>query len=242
MAKAAYDHRQAIDHISFDAGGVLVYLDDVRMSELLSELCGRPITPAECMEAERHAMASTKKFNDELIDGIPQWAHEYFNNLATYAFHGVNAKQSSRFSEYLDRFFAMNVGGILYSKIGQDVPEALRRLKNHGFRLSVTSDASGQVARNLKKQGLDRYFEFILDSGVEGVSKPKLYDTLIERSGVPTNRILHVDNNEKLVRKALDYGLQAILYDPQDVCASPKELSRFRNLLDMTDMLTGQQS
>ena len=238
-----FDHRQAIDHISFDAGGVIVFLDDVRMAKELSEFSGRKVTSAECMRAERYVMCKASgMFRTQETNGIPGWAHDFFGDLATQILK-ADATRHPRFHEFLVRFYTMNVEQMLYSKIGLDVVVALARLKDHGFRLSVTSDASGQVERHFKEQGLDQYFEFILDSGIEGHSKPELYATLIKRADVPARRILHVDNNERLVVAAVTMGLQAVFFDPQDVCLSPPDgIPRFRSLLDMADMLMGRTS
>lgn len=242
MAKGAYDHRQVIDHISFDAGGVLVYLDDVRMAKLLSEFCGREVTPAQCMRAERCIVPSPCSGDLHGYDKAPQWAYEYFGALTRITL-GHDPELHPGFEGFVERCYDINVNGTLFSKIGHDVVETLSRLQRHGFRLSVTSDASGQVARNFRTQGLDGFFDFILDSGQEGVRKPELYANLIRRAEVPPTRILHVDNNEMLVHRALECGMQAVFFDPQGLCVSPSpKLKRFRNLLDLADMLTGHDS
>jgi len=237
------DHLEFIDYISFDAGGVLVYLDDVRMAELLTEFCGRPVTPVECMHTESRALADLGTIDPPNTNGLPHWAHQYFGGMAAQILQR-DPQDLPKFNDYDDfvkRCFDLNVNGMLYSKIGPDAVETLARLKKHGFVLSVTSDASGQVARNFRTLGLDEYFEFILDSGVMGRSKPELYADLIERAGVPAGRILHVDNNLRLVRETSRYGLRGILYDPQDMYGYKSDgVTKFRNLLDMSNMLMGR--
>ena len=239
-----FDHRQAIDHISFDAGGVIVFLDDVRMAKELSEFSGRKVTSAECMRAERYVMCKASgMFRTQETNGIPGWAHDFFGDLATQILK-ADATRHPRFHEFLVRFYTMNVEQMLYSKIGLDVVVALARLKDHGFRLSVTSDASGQVERHFKEQGLYQYFEFILDSGIEGHEQAgtlRHADKMRRRTG--QTHPARGQQRKAGGREAVRTGLQAVFFDPQDVCLSPPDgIPRFRSLLDMADMLMGRTS
>ena len=101
----------------------------------------------------------------------------------------------------------------------EGVVPALERLRE-SFRLGIVSNASGSVRAAFERIGLARYFEVIVDSGVEGVEKPdpRIFRLALERMGERAERaayvgdIYHVD-----VIGARAAGLRPVLLDPHGI-------------------------
>jgi putative hydrolase of the HAD superfamily len=72
--------------------------------------------------------------------------------------------------------------------------EMLQGLQAAGLRLAVISNADGQVAEYLENAGLADLFEFILDSGLEGVEKPdpRIFETALDRLDLAPDETVYV--------------------------------------------------
>lgn len=114
---------------------------------------------------------------------------------------------------------------------------SLERLRRH-FRLGIVSNASGSVRAAFERIGLSRYFETIVDSGIEGVEKPdpRIFHLALERMGERADRaayvgdIYHVD-----VLGARAAGLRPVLLDLHGVHAD-KPCERVQSLAELAPL------
>ncbi len=69
----------------------------------------------------------------------------------------------------------------------------------------------------------------VIDSSVEGVSKPDvaIFKLAESRCGFTGNEILFIDNGEKHIKAAREYGWQTFLYDSEDYEKSSRDLLKF---------------
>jgi putative hydrolase of the HAD superfamily len=117
---------------------------------------------------------------------------------------------------------------------------ALQRLKDAGYRLAVISNADGRVEGLMEGAGIRHFFEFVLDSELEGVEKPhpEIFLRACNRMGVEPGESLYVGDLYPVdVLGARRAGMEAVLLDPlgdldypvdriPDVAALPDYLDR----------------
>lgn len=123
-------------------------------------------------------------------------------------------------------------------KVFRDAAPTLRRLRQGGYRLAVVSNWEPSLATTLEHLGLNRYFEIVVTSSVEGIWKPdpRLFRIALDRMGVTPDQTLSVgDHIERDIRAAWDAGLQAILLDRFD--DYPQFSPRVRNLSELSAWL-----
>jgi putative hydrolase of the HAD superfamily len=72
--------------------------------------------------------------------------------------------------------------------------ELLEKLKEKGFKLAVISNNDGRTKKKCKDVGIEKYFDLILDSTVEGIMKPdpRIFHLALEKTGVEKEKALHV--------------------------------------------------
>jgi HAD superfamily hydrolase (TIGR01509 family) len=122
----------------------------------------------------------------------------------------------------------------VWEDVMEGVVPVLERLRAR-FRLGVVSNASGSVRAAFERIGLARFFETIVDSGVEGVEKPdpRIFRLALERMGERAERaayvgdIYHVD-----VDGARAAGLRPVLLDLHGV-HTEKPCERVQSLSEL---------
>jgi HAD superfamily hydrolase (TIGR01549 family) len=72
--------------------------------------------------------------------------------------------------------------------------ELLTELKRRGYRLGIISNNDGNTREKCAAVGIESYFDFILDSTLEGVMKPdrRIFARALEAGGVSAAEALHV--------------------------------------------------
>jgi len=99
----------------------------------------------------------------------------------------------------------------------KDAVPCLEMLKAKGFRLGVISNAHGKVMQNVTEAGIDKYLDFVVDSGLVGYEKPdaRIFKHVHELAGIRPDELLHIGESVRSdVLGALNVGSQAALYDP----------------------------
>ncbi len=114
--------------------------------------------------------------------------------------------------------------------------EALRRL---GLRLGVVSNADGKVASLFAQQGLDHFFDCIIDSRLVGVEKPdpQIFYLALAQLQLPAASCLYVgDNYDNDVIGARRAGLRPVLLDPFAVVPE-NDVTRIKTLSELLEVL-----
>ncbi len=127
-----------------------------------------------------------------------------------------------------------------------DALECVRRLKEAGFIVGITSNWSWHLPEVCDHLGLTPYLDFIVVSARVGAVKPhqRIFQETIDQAGVPPAKIVHVgDDIRNDVIGALKAGMQAALLDrlgdiPKDEL--PEGIPVFRTLMDFTEWVCGK--
>ncbi len=147
-------------------------------------------------------------------------------------------------NRYIDKRFADPTIYALFP----DSLEAVRRLKDAGFTVGITSNWSWHLPEVCEHLGLAPHLDFVVVSARVGAVKPhpRIFEETIERAGVPPETIVHIgDDIQADVIGALKAGLRAALLDragkaPAD--SLPEGVPVFGNLLEFAGWATDGQT
>lgn len=204
-------HR-SVDLLCLDAGGVLLFPNWHRVSEVLAR-------HGIVVEADRLAAADlrAKRAMDQhsIVGSTNNAGHgwRYFNEILNAAGIPLSPAAAAGLAELRTSHAAQN----LWEVTPADVPLALRRLRDLGLRLAVVSNSDGRLRGLLDRLDLARWFDLVLDSHEEGIEKPDpgLFQIALERSHVLPDRAMHVGDLYHVdVVGARAAGLRAVLLDP----------------------------
>lgn len=129
----------------------------------------------------------------------------------------------------------------LWNNILPGVPEALKILKDRGFRLSVVSNSDGSVQKILENLGLDHFFDEIFDSHIVGFEKPdpKIFTHALETCGAAAETTVHIGDLYHVdIEGAWAAGIGAVLLDPYGDWGG-YECPKFQDLLSFAEKITG---
>jgi putative hydrolase of the HAD superfamily len=224
----------SITTLFLDAGGVLLFPNWDRVSETLARH-GLHASPAALRRAEpavkfafdddgRVATTSDAQRGGAYIEGVLE---------------GAGVSQSPARDVAIAELYAYHSEHNLWETVPPDVGPALDRLRKHGLKLAVVSNANGTVRRAFDRAGLTDYFDTISDSHLEGVEKPdpRFFRLVLERTGSSAETTLHVGDLYHVdVVGARRAGLRAILLDPHDMY-SGYDVTRVRSLESLARLL-----
>ena len=104
----------------------------------------------------------------------------------------------------------------LWRQVPAAVPPIIARLRAAGLRVGIVSNSEGRLADLLARVGLGSAFDLVVDSALEGVSKPdpEIFWRACARLGVgPSDALYAGDIPEVDVVGARGAGLDAVLVD-----------------------------
>jgi putative hydrolase of the HAD superfamily len=107
----------------------------------------------------------------------------------------------------------------LWNKVNHHARDAIATLKAGEICVAVISNADGQVESLLNNHGWVNTFEFIIDSGLVGVSKPsvEIFNIALDKARLKPSEVLYVGDLPAVdVYGAQSAGLNPVLYDPYD--------------------------
>lgn len=174
-----------------------------------------------------------------LIDSMPSWKNIGADFLKN---HGITPpgdlneaiKTMSFFqsAQYFIRSFGIalteeqvidEINEMIRDNYADDIPlkpfakEVLDQYSRQGIRMAVLTAADKILAElALKRLGILDHFEFILTTGMTGLSKsqPELYDRAIEKLGIPASEIAIIEDSLHCIQAAKNTGCIIIgIYD-----------------------------
>jgi HAD superfamily hydrolase (TIGR01509 family) len=128
----------------------------------------------------------------------------------------------------------------VWCRVGAGVDEALGRLRAAGIRLAVVSNSEGTIDAMLRRVGLHRHMEVIVDSWVVGVAKPdpRIFQLALERLGVaPAAAVMLGDVPAIDMEGARAAAISGVLIDPLDL--HPQHAPRVASVPAFVDALLG---
>lgn len=224
-----------IKAIFFDAGNTLVFIDPRVVLPILREH-GADADLERFRRAELDARVQLVSRIEEGAFGTePHIWQEYFVSLM--AGSGVPGDLLEAVGE---RIRDAHRESHLWTWFDPGTVPALQQLKDAGYRMAVISNADGRVEGLMETAGIRDFFEFVLDSELEGVEKPdtEIFQRACKRMGVEPGESLYVGDLYPVdVLGARKAGMQAVLLDPlgnldypvdriPDVAALPSYLER----------------
>jgi len=198
-------------YLLFDAGGTIVFPDFDYLSKTAAEF-GIRVTTEELFQIHSELiyrldfMTSQKKI---FVDPFPKsFARTLFNHLdpmetSTEAFFKKIEKRNNSKS--------------LWQSTNNSVIDALTKLKNNGYQMSVISNSDGRVYEILESLGILKFFDEVFDSEILDVSKPdpKIFEIAINQLSIHPEKSLYIGDIFYLdIWGANNAGLGAIHLDP----------------------------
>jgi putative hydrolase of the HAD superfamily len=127
----------------------------------------------------------------------------------------------------------------LWTRVLDGVSAALAGLRRGGLKLAVVSNSEGTIVGLLADTGLGHCFDAVLDSWVEGVSKPdpRIFALALDRLGVAAaDAIMVGDSPAADIAGAEAAGVRAALLDPYDLHPG-ESAARFAGFADFAESL-----
>ncbi len=228
-----------IETVFFDAGGVLVHPNWMRVGKVLTShniafavtdlsraelLCNRELD-------DRHLIGST---NDE-----QRW-YRFFSR--TFELAGLQITPET-LPHILAELQAQHAIHNLWDSVAPDALDALTALNRAGRRCVVVSNANGTVADLLTRVGLRHQFFEVIDSGVVGVEKPSpaIFYLALQLANASKETTVHVGDFYHIdIVGAAAAGLQAVLLDRGGL-HSDRPCRRVCNLAEFTETVLNPQ-
>ncbi len=201
-----------IDAVFFDAGNTLIFIDPSVVLPIFRDYGARPSQEA-FWEAEFHAREGLAR---RVVEGATGTEAHIWQDYFGALFLGCGVPRE-HLQEVGDRIRDVHRESHLWTWVDPATAPALQTLKEAGYRLAVISNADGRVEGLIQGAGLGGFFEFVMDSAVEGVEKPdpEIFLRACGRMGVEPGRSLYVGDLYPVdVRGAREAGLHALLLDP----------------------------
>lgn len=218
------------DIIFFDVGHTLCWPDLQGMANMATAILGQTVTQADLARGDRVARRAINR--DVRTYGhastvppsegeVPYSMREYYGNLIVHGIAHIVShwpQPDGRFQRVLiPAWWEHQRTKNWFTVLGPDVVETLDLLKRDGWRLGIISNSEGRVHELLTNVGIRGFFDVLVDSGVEGVSKPDpaIFRLATARAGVDAPRCLYVgDQPDVDVKAARAAGMDVIHYDP----------------------------
>jgi putative hydrolase of the HAD superfamily len=121
--------------------------------------------------------------------------------------------------------------------------KTLEELQVAGYRMGVVSNSYGNMETLCREFGYNAYFKVLIDSIVEGVSKPdpKIYMLALERLKMPADKVLMVGDNfdrDILPAKALGMKTAWLIGDQKRACPDSSKVDiTLRSLEELPERL-----
>jgi 23S rRNA (guanosine2251-2'-O)-methyltransferase len=224
----------SIDTLFLDAGGVLVFPNWARVSEVLAR---------HGVRADAHALAAAEPHVKRQIDVADiisttddrQRGWRYFDLI----FERIGIPSSDATAAAVGELYEYHQALNLWECVSETVEARLCDLRRLGLRLAVVSNANGRLGVVFERLGLAKYFDCLIDSFHEGVEKPdpRLFEIALSRCGARAERTLHVGDLYHVdVVGARAAGLSAVLFDAADLY-DDVDCPRVRSLEELVRML-----
>lgn len=191
------------DWIFFDVGGTLLHIDWARVCRLL----GKPSWEGRLRAGEG---AGRREIDQRARSGAPASGADYLRAIFLAA-----GFPKAELDSALDLLWKEHLVQNLWDRIDPEAPDTLRKLSG-AYTLGVISNSEGKVRDLLDETGLLGYFALVLDSALEGVSKPdpEIFRRACARAGVAPAQALYVGDIFSVdVLGALGAGMSAVLLD-----------------------------
>jgi HAD superfamily hydrolase (TIGR01509 family) len=235
--------RGQIKLVTFDFGRTLVGIDHVALGRMISQYFETTVTPAQVLKAEQRHMLRASGFKMERHGNIPipQNSYEFYENVVTECLGLSPKKLDGQFAEFAVQANRFHDTYNWYTVLWPESVECLERLHGKAV-LGIISNANGKLEEVTRRLGIRDYFNFVLDSGTEGVCKPdpEIFRRALAKVVMPPERAVHIgDHPIADVQGALNLGINAVHYDAPGLFTKKKipGARYYRNLVSAAEYL-----
>ena len=229
------DRTMSLQHVFLDAGGVLLFPNWRRISEVLARH-GVPVSPAALAAADPVARKQIDDGNTIAATDDARRGWLLFDLILTAA--GVTLSDAT--AAALLELHAYHRERNLWELVPDGVVPALQALRARGLRLTVVSNANGTLCAHMDRIGLSRHVHVVLDSCDWGVEKPdpRLFQIALERSGADREGTIHVGDLYQVdVVGARAAGIRGVLLDEHDLYGAV-DCPKVRSLGELVSRIT----
>jgi putative hydrolase of the HAD superfamily len=229
-----------IEVVFLDAGGVLLYPDWVRVSRILSKN-GIVATSAQLAEAEFLAKRRMDDAGFTTTTGDITEPDGYLGWVVKAA--GIDSDREALHRSAAE-FDELHGRDNLWSAMPEEVPGALQRLRDAGFRLAVVSNTESSLRDRITQAGLDRFFETLVISDEVHSEKPDagIFLEGLRRMDVTPDRTVHVGDFYSIdVIGARAVGITPILLDAKGL-SPDRDVIRVASLTELAQLLDHRPS
>jgi REG-2-like HAD superfamily hydrolase len=224
--------------LTLDAGHTLLFPNYARYADCACRHGADPsdTTDEALQQAERKARIVYRKMLRGSVGERPASFWDYFY---AHLFREVGVQEDSLVDASRALYAEHLKGNGLFDQLAPEATQTLSDLRAAGIQLGVVSNAEGQIPHVLRSLQIDGYFRVILDSHLVGAAKPDpaIFKMALDAFGVAPAEAAHVgDYVEVDVVGARAAGMQAILYDPDDLDPGA-DCPRIRKLSDLLPLL-----
>lgn len=199
--------------VLLDAGGVLLDLDYRFLQRVLAAR-GCVVEIETLQESEAHARTAIERRVREGGRTGDAW-RDYFRFLLSRV-----GGDPGRTEEVIDVLWEAHLRFGLWTVAIDGAVQAVRAVREAGYRIGVVSNAEGRVEQDLNAAGFDGLLEAVVDSHVVGVEKPdpRIFAIALERlGGEPASTVFLGDVPAVDVAGARAAGIAPILLDRHDL-------------------------
>jgi HAD superfamily hydrolase (TIGR01549 family) len=224
----------AIETVLLDAGGVLVFPNWQRISEIFARH-GISVSADDLQAADPHARFAIDDARGMAGTSDADRGSRYFRLM----FQRAGIAEHAPIDGAVQELWTYHSEHNLWEYIPEDVVPALERLSDLGVRMAVASNANGTLHRMFDRVGLSRHFDAVCDSCVEGVEKPdpRFFRIVLERAGGRPETSIHVGDLYHVdVVGARNTGIRPILFDPAGLYGD-YDVERVRSLDELVNVV-----
>ena len=223
-----------IETLFLDAGGVLVFPNWQRVSDILAAHCVH-VSAAALRAGEPRAKFALDDPHRIARSNDAQRVTPFFDLVLRHAGVPPSPAVNAAMAE-VERYHAEHN---LWEDVPPDVIPALARAAAMVVLMAVVSNANGVLHRAFDRAGLTGYFHTICDSCLEGVEKPDaaLFRIVLARAGARPDTTLHVGDVYHIdIVGARNTGIRALLLDPHHLYGA-FDAERVKTLDEVVDRI-----
>lgn len=227
--------RDGIEVVFLDAGGVLLYPDWERVSGILKRY-GIRATSAQLADAEfigKHRMDELGVTHTTGDIAEPDGYLGWVMKATGLSFDNDALHRAAR------EFEETHTRDNLWSDMPEEVPGALARMRDAGYRLAVLSNTESNLRDRIAAAGIGPFFETLVISAEVGSEKPDhvIFDEALRRMAVTPDRALHVGDFYSIdVVGARGVGITPVMLDARGL-SSDRDVLRVASLTELADLL-----
>lgn len=218
--------KPGLDTLLLDAGNCIIYMDHAALGQ---------VSGLDASLLEKHEAEAKRIYEDYLAkspDHDAAWEILMKALLRLAGAGDVDALYPVVVEAHMEKNF--------WRRVPPELPDALTRIRAAGWKTGVVSNSEGKLIDILTEVKVAELFDTIVDSGVEGVSKPdpRIFELALERLGSSAERAIYAGDVPNVdVVGARAAGIEAVLIDTLNHYPDYEDAPRYATTAALIDDL-----